>query len=89
MSTAKDKVFEFEGKPVSDFRFDKTVATVFDDTPVTAHYKMAPDAATADGQAVNHPANLVAAYAGLAEIRQMPVADLIRLIAENFRRLFG
>ncbi|MFZ4125416.1 MAG: carboxy-S-adenosyl-L-methionine synthase CmoA [Rickettsiales bacterium] len=31
MSTAKDKVFEFEGKPVSDFRFDKTVATVFDD----------------------------------------------------------
>lgn len=29
--TPKDKVFEFKDRPVSDFRFDKTVATVFDD----------------------------------------------------------
>lgn len=27
----KDNVFDFQGKPVSDFRFDQTVATVFDD----------------------------------------------------------
>ncbi len=30
-SQPKDKVFEFRDKAVNDFRFDKTVATVFDD----------------------------------------------------------
>lgn len=29
--SAKDKVFEFKDRPVNDFRFDKTVVTVFDD----------------------------------------------------------
>jgi tRNA (cmo5U34)-methyltransferase len=31
MSTAKDNVFEYRDKPVTDFKFDKTVVGVFDD----------------------------------------------------------
>lgn len=31
MTQPKDKVFEFRDKPVGDFKFDKTVVTVFDD----------------------------------------------------------
>jgi TatD DNase family protein len=43
----------------------------------------------ADGTVVNHPANLVSAYAGLAAIRSTPLPDLTAQIAENFHRLFG
>ena len=45
--------------------------------------------ADAAGQPLNHPANLAVAYAGLAEIRGLPVATLAERIAENFQRLFG
>jgi len=38
---------------------------------------------------VNHPANLAAAYAGLAELRGIPLAVLTAQVAENFTRLFG
>lgn len=31
MAAVKDKVFEFQDKPINDFKFDSTVATVFDD----------------------------------------------------------
>ena len=41
-----------------------------------------------DGLRPNHPANLAAAYAGLAELRQEPLEILASNIAENFRRLF-
>jgi TatD DNase family protein len=41
------------------------------------------------GKTVNHPANLAAAYAGLAELRGIPLATLTTQIAENFARLFG
>ena len=37
---------------------------------------------------LNHPANLAAAYAGLAEVRGIPIAKLTAQIAENFSRLF-
>lgn len=43
----------------------------------------------ADGTRVNHPANLTAAYAGLAEILRLPPAELTALVGENFRRCFG
>lgn len=43
----------------------------------------------ADGNEVNHPANLVAAYEGLAAIRAAPVETLTAQVAENFQRLFG
>lgn len=46
-----------------------------------------PDAS--DGTPVNHPANIVAAYAGLAEIRNAEPAALEAQIEENFRRFFG
>jgi TatD DNase family protein len=42
-----------------------------------------------DGSTVNHPGNLVAAYAGLAEIRGWMPAELRERVAENFVRLFG
>ena len=44
---------------------------------------------SADGQPVNHPANLRAAYAGLAEIRGVAFEELATQVAENFTRLFG
>ncbi len=42
-----------------------------------------------DGTAINHPANLTAAYAGLAQIRDLPLPALASQIAANFTRLFG
>ena len=41
------------------------------------------------GTAINHPANLIVAYRALAEIRGMPLEELVAQVQENFRRLFG
>ena len=41
------------------------------------------------GKTVNHPANLAATYAGLAQLRGVPLATLTAQVAENFARLFG
>ena len=41
-----------------------------------------------DGQPVNHPANLQAAYAGLAKLRAMPMEQLASQVQTNFERLF-
>lgn len=38
---------------------------------------------------INHPANLLTAYEGLAELRGMPEPELAGVVEENFRRLFG
>lgn len=43
----------------------------------------------ADGNPVNHPANIVAVYRGLAEVRGITLAELAASVAENFHRLFG
>lgn len=43
----------------------------------------------ADGNPINHPANIGAVYAGLAEILGMEFATLAAQVEENFRRLFG
>ncbi len=42
-----------------------------------------------DGSHANHPANLAATYAGLAELRGATVESLAATVAENFHRLFG
>jgi TatD DNase family protein len=42
-----------------------------------------------DGSVVNHPGNIEAAYAGLAALRGLPVAELATQVDANFRRLFG
>lgn len=42
-----------------------------------------------DGSLVNHPGNLEAAYAGLAALRGLPVAELAAQVEANFTRLFG
>ncbi len=42
----------------------------------------------ADGNPVNHPANLGATYAGLAHVLGVPLPQLETQIAENFRRFF-
>ncbi len=42
-----------------------------------------------DGTRLNHPANIVAAYAGLAELRGVSRDALTAQVEENFRRLFG
>ncbi len=41
------------------------------------------------GAPLNHPANIGLAYAGLANIRGIPVEELAESVAENFARLFG
>jgi TatD DNase family protein len=43
----------------------------------------------ADGNPINHPANIGAVYEGLAKLRGVSVDALASQIAENFRRLFG
>jgi TatD DNase family protein len=43
---------------------------------------------SADGQALNHPANLPAVYEGLAGFLGEPMPSLIRRVEENFQRLF-
>ena len=45
--------------------------------------------ATPNGTLANHPANLRAAYLGLAELRHTDPADLAKQVEENFRRFFG
>lgn len=44
---------------------------------------------TPEGEPVNHPGNLMAAYAGLAEIRSISIGELAIAVEKNFRRLFG
>ena len=44
---------------------------------------------TDEGEPVNHPANLVATYAALAELRRIPLASLCTQVAHNFDRLFN
>jgi TatD DNase family protein len=41
------------------------------------------------GQTINHPANLEAAYAGLASLRGVSVEELALAVETNFLRLFG
>ena len=43
----------------------------------------------AAGAALNHPANIAAAYAGLAGIRGLENETLAGIVAANFARLFG
>jgi TatD DNase family protein len=44
---------------------------------------------SADGRAINHPANLELAYEGLSETLKIPLSTLEEQITENFYRLFG
>lgn len=44
---------------------------------------------TAGGNRVNHPANLIIAYEGLAAVRGLSADALAEQVAANFRRLFG
>lgn len=43
----------------------------------------------ADGNPINHPANIVAIYSGLADVRATTVEALTAQIEANFQRLFG
>jgi TatD DNase family protein len=43
---------------------------------------------SAEGR-VNHPANLIVAYEGLAALRGMPLEELAGIVSENYARLFG
>ncbi|HET7536530.1 MAG TPA: TatD family hydrolase [Candidatus Didemnitutus sp.] len=54
----------------------------------SAHEKF-PPLATPDGTVANHPANIAAVYAGLAELRGVPLAKLADQVEANFVRLFG
>jgi TatD DNase family protein len=42
----------------------------------------------ADGNPVNHPANITAVYAGLAEMRKTPIETLATQVGTNFHSLF-
>ena len=45
--------------------------------------------AAAEGKPLNHPANLVAVYSGLAEFLGEKVESLAARVEENFQRVFG
>lgn len=58
--------------------------------------QLLPDAANAHpltdprtGKPLNHPANLPAIYRFMAELRGVPLAELVAQVEENFLRLFG
>jgi TatD DNase family protein len=42
-----------------------------------------------DGSVINHPANITAAYAALAELRGLPLEELAAQVETNFVKLFG
>ncbi|MCB1122889.1 MAG: TatD family hydrolase [Verrucomicrobiae bacterium] len=42
-----------------------------------------------EGKTVNHPANILAVYEGLAKVLDMSVDRLADQVAENYRRIFG
>lgn len=44
--------------------------------------------AASNGETVNHPANIEAAYAGLAALRGISVGELADAVSKNFERLF-
>ncbi len=44
---------------------------------------------TTDGKPVNHPANIVATYAALADLRGLRLEDLAAQVEKNFHCLFG
>ena len=58
------------------------------DQPLPSGQNLFPLAA-ATGQALNHPANLAAIYAGLADFFGEQTESLATRVAENFQRLFG
>ena len=56
--------------------------------PAGAHnrFPLGPDA---DGSPINHPANILAAYEALAELRGVSLGNLTQIVEQNFQRLFG
>jgi TatD DNase family protein len=42
-----------------------------------------------DGARLNHPANIIAVYAGVAALRNVPVPGLVAQVERNFDSLFG
>lgn len=57
--------------------------------PLPERYRTHTLPGLADGNPLNHPANIGAVYVGLAEIRAIPIEELSRTLARNFFRLFG
>jgi TatD DNase family protein len=56
------------------------------DISAPPHFSLPP---SADGQRVNHPANIARAYAGLAALRGIDLPALSAQVAKNFTALFG
>jgi len=62
------------------------------DAPVMSPSTPCPGSArlpAVEGRGFNHTGNLAATYAGLAQLRGVPLATLTAQVAENFHRLFG
>ncbi len=57
--------------------------------PIPSSWRTFKLPASPEGSPVNHPANIEAAYAGLAGLRGISVPELSSIIEANFRRLFG
>jgi TatD DNase family protein len=57
--------------------------------PLPAELNRYPLPGTPDGETVNHPANVAAAYEELARLRGMTVEELAGVVEGNFWRLFG
>jgi TatD DNase family protein len=57
--------------------------------PLPAEYRTHSLPGLADGNPINHPANIGAVYEGLAKLRGVAMDTLAAQIEENFQRLFG
>ena len=57
--------------------------------PLPAERRAASLPGLADGNPINHPANVGAVYAGLAEVRGISMEQLAAIVETNFSRLFG
>jgi TatD DNase family protein len=64
------------------------VETDAPDMPLPAERNQFPLPNAAGFERPNHPANIQAVVRGLAEIRKRPEDELLRMIGQNFRRLF-
>ena len=74
-----------KAQPLGDYRVLHLAAhgTFRSDAPLFSSLRLA------DGNPVNHPANIGAVYAGLAKVRGVSHDALEAQVETNFHRLFG
>jgi len=79
------KLEPFRAMPMERLLVETDAPSMPPPKPLDQH----PLPAAKNGERMHHPANLAAAYHGLAALRHMPCGDLANQIAKNFARLLA